>query len=213
MEIRRPIRRSCTVGEPLSDLRRQMIADMEQYLSRSVRRNGPAWPNRPETQRADADGSHSRGPDAGNGFDNPTNGKIVERTNTVEIVKPQVRSRTNAAIFRRFFEPCRVTVVEVRTAPDGYLDYETVRELVHPVLNLAAEDHADPIIIDLSAVRSVNGMFVNLVVALQRRLRSQCRRVALCGLHPRCAEFIRLCGVSIECHPTLKTALLACWRL
>ena len=102
-----------------------------------------------------------------------------------------------------------VHVLELRGNANGYLDIDLVQKLTLQLLNLVGPGQRGHVIIDLSRVRSVNTQFLSVVLAAQKRLRDQRRRVALCGLQTHCTDVLQVSGLNplVECYATERQAL------
>jgi anti-anti-sigma factor len=119
------------------------------------------------------------------------------------------RQVTAVAVLRVRRSHSAARVVEVRANEHGYLDNARVQELQSVLIGLAGPGQRGHVVIDLSHVRSLNTQFLRVVGSAQERLKDQRRRVALCGLQPRCADVLRANGLNpvVECYSTQQQAL------
>jgi anti-anti-sigma factor len=163
-------------------LRERMLSQTEADINAYLRRRQVPWPHHCEPR--------DRGPNYGELFG------LAGHVTAVAALR--VRRSQSAA-----------QVVEIRGDDRGYLDQTRVRELESLLIGLAAPGRRGHLVIDLSHVRSLNTLFLKVVAAVQERLKDQRRRVALCGLRPRCTEVLRANGLKpvVECYVTERQAL------
>ena len=84
-----------------------------------------------------------------------------------------------------------MTVVELEASYNS-LDEKALDELGGLLLTKATLIDPPDMIIDLSKTSYIGSMFVELLVRTWKRLAERGGRLALCGLHPFCAEVLKI---------------------
>jgi anti-sigma B factor antagonist len=83
-----------------------------------------------------------------------------------------------------------VTVIEVGAAYDS-LDEDALDDFGDVLLTHAVTVDPPSIVVDLSKTSFIGSMFIELLVRAWKRLSQRGGHLALCGLHPFCAEVLQ----------------------
>ena len=84
-----------------------------------------------------------------------------------------------------------VTLIELEASYNS-LDEKALDELGGLLLTKATLIEPPEMIIDLSKTSYIGSMFIELLVRTWKRLAERGGRLAVCGLHPFCAEVLRI---------------------
>jgi anti-anti-sigma factor len=157
-------KRATSVSLQIEDTRNQVAPKTGCRIGgRPVDRDAP-WPQRHQ-QREDG---------------HPSAGTRKRTTRLSEVLTVLVRPSSASA-----------HVIELRANDHGHLDDLRARELERRLLELVGPGKRGNVIIDLSRVRSLTSRFLSVVESAARQVRSQKRRIVLCGLQPHCDDVLR----------------------
>jgi anti-anti-sigma factor len=105
--------------------------------------------------------------------------------------------------------PSQAVLLKLTDEEYGSHDQAKLMEVRQLLLDEANQDGPPCLILDLSEVRHFGASFAGILVATSNQLKTQNRRLALCGLNPVCAELIQVLRLDkvLDIYPTAEIAL------
>lgn len=104
-----------------------------------------------------------------------------------------------------------ITIIQLSGPEYESLDQATVEALRDELLDYVVQANPPNVALDLSSTKFIGSAFLETMFRCWNRIKQRDGRMALCGLHPFCAEVLRVTRLETlwEIYPTVDDAVAA----